>query len=394
MKPSPLDTAMTADARPVEFAGIEEALAELRAGRMIVVVDDADRENEGDLTLAAEKTTPEAVAFMAAQGRGLICAALTPERLDQLHIRMMTERNTSRFGTAFCESVDARAGVTTGISAADRARTIQALVDEATRPEDLARPGHIFPLRARPGGVLARAGQTEAAVDLARLAGMRPAGVICEIMNADGTMARAPHLAEFCRQHRLKMITVADLIRYRLQNERSVHRIGETRLRLAQGEGRLLAYRSDLDDEIHSALVVGQPSHERPVLVRVQTHCFAGAVLHSPDCSCGLAIERALEMISEQGEGIFIYLHQTSPGWRIEGGEIRHGSTAIEPGTERDRQIQRQTGLGAQILLDLDCRQIRLLTDHPRRLGGLAGYGLEIIEQVPLGIREPGNARR
>ncbi len=385
--PPTLETATPA-ACGDRFASIEAAIAELRAGRMVVVVDDPDRENEGDLTLAADRITPEAVAFMAAQGRGLICAALTPERLDQLQIRMMTEHNTSRFGTAFCESVDARAGVSTGISAADRARTIQALVDEATRPHDLARPGHIFPLRANPGGVLARAGQTEAAVDLARLAGLHPAGVICEIMNDDGTMARAQHLEEFCRRHGLKMITVADLIRHRLQNERYCHRVGETRLRLEQGEGRLLAYRSDLDAEMHSALILGRPSGERPVLVRVQTHCFAGAVLRATDCTCGRAIERALELIAAQGEGIFIYLHQTSPGWAIEHGVIRHGSTALEPGHERERQIQRQTGLGAQILRDLGCRQIRLLTDHPRRLAGLDGYGLEIVEQVPLGIRE------
>ena len=388
MTSPPLQTVAADSARPGPLAPIEEAVAELRAGRMIVVVDDADRENEGDLTLAAEKATPEAIAFMAAHGRGLICAALTPERLEQLHIPLMTERNTSRFGTAFCESVDARAGVTTGISAADRAHTIQALVAESTQPEDLARPGHVFPLRARPGGVLARAGQTEAAVDLARMAGLRPAGVICEIMNEDGTMAREPHLAEFCRRHGLKMISVADLIRYRLRNERFLHRLGETRLRFAEGEARLLAYRSDLDEEVHSALVFGRPGAERPALVRVQTHCFAGAVLHSLDCTCGEAMDRALKLLARQGEGVFIYLHQNTPGWRLENGDIRHGSSALERSSERERQIQRQTGLGAQILLDLGCRQIRLLTDHPRRLAGLGGYGLEIIEQVPLTVRE------
>jgi len=383
---------------PKAFAAIEDALADIRAGRMVVVVDDADRENEGDLTCAAETTTPEIINFMARHGRGLICAALTPERLAALRIPLMTADNTSNFGTAFCESIDARQGVTTGISAADRARSIQALVAEATQPSDLARPGHVFPLRARPGGVLTRAGQTEAAVDLARLAGLRPAGVICEIMNEDGSMARVPELDAFCRLHRLKMITVADLIRYRLLHERYIHRVGEAEHATAYGPCRLIAYRSALDEELHSALVFGTISAADPILVRVQTHCLLGA-LGAGTCACAANLSAALRQIQAAGSGVLVYLHQNSAGYDLDAaGAIRHGHTPREAGhdgatggapdgasgAEAQPHIQRQLGIGAQILADLGVCRLRLLTDHPRRLAAIAGYGLTITEHVAL----------
>ena len=378
------------------FSPIEDAIAEIRAGRMVVVVDDADRENEGDLTCAAETTTPEIINFMARHGRGLICAALTPERLEALRIPLMTADNTSNFGTAFCESIDARQGVTTGISAADRAHSIQALVAEATQPSDLARPGHVFPLRARPGGVLTRAGQTEAAVDLARMAGLRPAGVICEIMNEDGSMARVPELGAFCRLHNLKMITVADLIRYRLLHERYIHRAGEAEHATAYGPCRLIAYRSALDEELHSALVFGAISAADPVLVRVQTHCLLGA-LGAGTCACAANLHAALRQIQAAGSGVLVYLHQNSAGYDLdEAGAIRHGHTPRDAGhdgavegvaasaVKAQPHIQRQLGIGAQILADLGVRRLRLLTDHPRRLAAIAGYGLTITEHVAL----------
>lgn len=368
-------------AAPV-FATVPEAVEEIRAGRMVVVVDDADRENEGDLTLAAECVTPELVNFMARHGRGLICVALTPERLHALDIPLMTENNTSNFGTAFCESVDARAGVTTGISAADRACSIQALVAEATRPADLARPGHIFPLRARPGGVLSRAGQTEAAVDLARLAGLKPAGVICEIMNEDGTMARVAELDAFCRRHGLKMISVADLIRHRLQHEHQVMRVGETAQQTAIGPCRLVAYRSQLDQELHTALVYGEPQAGAPVLVRVQSHCLL-ATLGSRECSCAANLDAALRAIQAAGTGVLVYLHQSGAGYALAGGAIQHSGSAAETDPSHSL-VQRQIGLGAQILADLGLTRIRLLTDHPRRLAALEAYGLSVTEHVAL----------
>jgi 3,4-dihydroxy 2-butanone 4-phosphate synthase/GTP cyclohydrolase II len=370
------------------FAGIEEAVEELRAGRAIVVVDDPDRENEGDLTAVAEKITPEMINFMARHGRGLICAALTEDRLDELRLPLMTEDNTSPLGTAFCVSVDAREGVTTGVSAADRARTIRTLVAPGTQPSDLVTPGHTLPLRARRGGVLARAGQTEASVDLARIAGFAPAGVICEIMNEDGTMARVPQLAEFCREHGLKMITVADLIRYRLTKERYIHRAGEMPLRTRHGNARLIAFRSELDQEHHSALVFGSPNLDEPVLVRVQTHCVP-AIMGSLDCECAAAAESALAAIASAGSGIFIYLHQNTPGYTLQDNAdgsttLAHGLRTVPAGRDHERVIQRQVGVGAQILCDLGVRQIRLLTDHPRRVAALEGFGLKIVEQVPL----------
>src|ERR1019366_7387725 len=299
------------------FVSVPEALEEIGAGRILVVVDDEDRENEGDLTVAAEKITPEMVNFMATHGRGLICLALTPERCDHLALPLMTAQNTSNFGTAFCESIDARHGVSTGISAADRARTILTAVDPQCRPGDLARPGHVFPLRARHGGVLVRAGQTEASVDLARIAGLTPAGVICEIMNDDGTMARVPQLAEFCRTHGLKLLTVAELIRYRMRNERYVRRVAEAALPTRYGEFRMIAYASDVDHEQHIALVRGDLAGAPP-LVRLHSHCLTGDVFASTECDCHEIIERSLEAIVAENRGVFIYLHHTGRGFGID----------------------------------------------------------------------------
>jgi 3,4-dihydroxy 2-butanone 4-phosphate synthase / GTP cyclohydrolase II len=378
---------MTASA---SFANVPSAIEDVRAGRMIVVVDDEDRENEGDLTLAAEKVTPEAINFMAKYGRGLICLAMTEERLDHLRIGAMTAENTSNYGTAFCEAIDARDGVTTGISAYDRARTIRVAIDPATRPSDLARPGHVFPLRARKGGVLVRAGQTEAAVDLARLAGLVPAGIICEIMRDDGTMARVPDLIEFCQAHGLKMLTVADLIRYRMEHERYVHRVGEALIDTRYGEFRLIAYTSDVDGtESHLALVRGNIEDSRePVLVRMHAHCI-GDVFGSAACDCRATIEGSMQAIARAGRGALIYLHQTSKGFATERiGERTalsfHREQSLPALPESQRKAQRDIGIGAQILSDLNLRRVRLLTNRPRRVPGLEGFGIEIIEQVPI----------
>ena len=378
------------------FTNVPDAIEEIRAGRMIVVVDDEDRENEGDLTLAAEKVTPEAINFMAKFGRGLVCLAMTEERLDHLRIGNMTQENTSQYGTAFCEAIDARQGVTTGISAFDRARTIQVALDPATKPSDLARPGHVFPLRARKGGVLVRAGQTEASVDLARLAGMVPAGIICEIMKDDGSMARVPDLIGFCREHGMKMLTVAELIRYRMAHERYVHRVGEALVDTRFGEFRMIAYESEVDGgESHVALVKGEISHgntergETPVLVRKHAHCLMGDVFGATGCECHATLEGAMRQISEEGRGALIYLHQTSQGFSVEKlGErnalnFHRGQKAPSP-FEAERQIQREIGIGAQILSDLDLRRIRLLTNRPKKVAALEGFGIEIVEQVPV----------
>ncbi|MGA3210635.1 MAG: 3,4-dihydroxy-2-butanone-4-phosphate synthase [Terriglobales bacterium] len=373
------------------FCDVETALAEIRAGRMVVVVDDEDRENEGDLTLAAEKVTPDAINFMAKYGRGLVCLAMIPERLDYLRLHPMTAENTSQFGTAFTESIDAMGrGVTTGISAYDRAQTILAAIDPATRPGDLARPGHVFPLRARKGGVLVRAGQTEASVDLARMAGMVPAGVICEIMNDDGSMSRVPDLTEFCRHHQLKMLTVAELIRYRMQHERYIERIGEALLPAKAGEFRMIAYRSALDSETHVALVHGDIEHAKaPVLVRMHTHCLAGDVFEAKWCECGENIRASMQRIVSEGTGAIVYLHYGSPGFAGEKIENRetlafHRELKDSSRVEYQRKVQRDVGLGAQILLDLNLRRIRLLTNHPRRVAALEGYGIEIVDHIPI----------
>jgi len=376
------------------FTDVPTAIADFRAGRMLVVVDDEDRENEGDLTLAAEKVTPEAINFMAKFGRGLVCLTLTEERLDHLRIGPMSAENTSNYGTAFCEAIDAREGVTTGISAYDRARTIQVAIDPRTRPADLARPGHVFPLRARKGGVLVRAGQTEASVDLARLAGMVPAGIICEIMRDDGTMARVRDLVEFCREHDLKMLTVAELIRYRMQHERYVHRVGEALIDTRYGEFRLIAYESEVDGgESHVALVRGDiEQSSEPVLVRMHAHCLMGDVFGSAGCDCRDTIEGSLQAIAMANRGALIYLHQTSKGFSIERAGERsalmfHREKKAPPLPENERKTQREIGLGAQILSDLNLRRIRLLTNHPRKVAGLEGFGIEIVENVPVALQ-------
>jgi 3,4-dihydroxy 2-butanone 4-phosphate synthase/GTP cyclohydrolase II len=381
------------------FATVEEALEEIRQGRMIVLVDDEDRENEGDLAMAAEKITPEAINFMAKHGRGLVCLALTEERCEALNLAMMSPLNTSMFGTAFCESVDARRGTTTGISASDRAVTILTAIDPATRPADLARPGHVFPLRARPGGVLVRAGQTEAAVDLARIAGLTPAGVICEIMNDDGTMARLPELGEFCRQHDLKLLTIAELIRYRMQHERYVRRIAENTLATRYGDFRMIAYTSDVDGELHVALVRGELAGAEgagPPLVRVHSNCLTGDVFGSVSCDCRDLIAGSLEAIAAEDRGVFVYLHHTGRGFAIdaapaEAGKLPrihyHARGQLDRDVARQRLVQRESGVGAQILIDLGLTTIRVLTNHPRKVVALDGYGLTIADQVPIPLR-------
>src|SRR4051794_27429055 len=373
------------------FASIPEALEDFRAGKMLVVVDDEDRENEGDLTVAAEKITPEIINFMAMYGRGLVCLALSPERCDQLQIPLMSPNNTSRFSTAFCEAIDAAEGITTGISAADRALTIQIAMCENSRPSDLARPGHVFPLRAREGGVLVRAGQTEAAVDLARLAGLRSGGVICEIMNPDGTMARVPQLADFCREHGLKMISVADLIRYRLHNERVIHRQAEGTLTNQFGTFRTIAYTSSVDPETHLALIYGDISgRTKPVLVRMHAHCTYGDVFNSDECDCHAIVEGSLEAIVREGCGVLVYLHQSSHGLRYTRDKDRlrlvpHDRTTTYPTQpEGHRKLQYEAGMGAQILADLGLTKVRLLTNHPRKIVGLEAYGIEVMGQQPV----------
>ena len=378
------------------FTDVATAIEEIRAGRMIVVVDDEDRENEGDLTLAAEKVTPEAINFMAKNGRGLVCLAMTEERLAHLHLGPMTSENTSQYGTAFCEAIDARYGVTTGISAYDRAHTIKTAIDPATRPSDLARPGHVFPLRARKGGVLVRAGQTEASVDLARLAGMVPAGIICEIMKDDGTMARVPDLIEFCRIHEMRMLTVAELIRYRMQHERYVHRVGEAMVETKHGEFRLIAYESEVDGSgSHLALIRGDISDSSaPALVRMHAHCLLGDVFGTTACDCHQTLEASLQMIAAEERGALIYLHQTSKGFSAEKiGEQSfltfHRERSLPSLPESERKTHREIGLGAQILSDLNLKRIRLLTNHPRRVAALEGFDIEIVEHVAVKLALP-----
>ena len=372
------------------FISVPEAIDEIRAGRILVVVDDEDRENEGDLTIAAEKVTPEIINFMATQGRGLICLTLTPERCDYLRLPLMSPTNTSNFGTAFCESIDARDGVTTGISAADRTRTILQAIDPNCRPSDLARPGHMFPLRAREGGVLVRAGQTEASVDLARLAGLTPAGVICEIMNDDGTMARVPQLLEFCQKHRLKMISVAEMIRHRLKHEKYVRRVATGTIQTEFGEFCTVAYTSDLNPEYHLALVRGDVSGKEGVMVRMHSRCVYGDVFGSNTCDCARLVRNSLRTIAEEGQGVLVYLHETGPGFRVERTSdgprmVSHGRDFMHyKGEAGQRQLQHEHGIGAQILSDLGLHTIRLLTNHPRKIVALEGFGIEIVDQIPL----------
>ncbi len=380
----------------VKFASIEEAVADLRQGRLIVVVDDEDRENEGDLMVAAEFCTPEAINFMARFGRGLICLTLTEEQADHLRLSPMVQENSSRFGTAFTESIEAREGVTTGISAADRAHTVQVAISPASTAKDLARPGHVFPLRARRGGVLVRAGQTEASVDLARIAGLHPAGVICEIMNEDGTMARVPDLLLFCRQHGLKMVTVADLIRYRMQNERYVNRVATGVLPTAHGEFRMIAYESAVQGgQSHVALVRGDVTasagRNDAVLVRMQTHCLAGSIFGSTLCDCRATVDASLAAIAREGRGALIYLHHTQRGFGVERGEAGGRMLFHRSGEPRERRpdpeqrILREVGLGGQILSDLGIERIRLLTNRVTHVPALHGFGVEIVACAPLG---------
>jgi 3,4-dihydroxy 2-butanone 4-phosphate synthase/GTP cyclohydrolase II len=376
----------------MHFASVQEAIEDFRAGKMLIVVDDEDRENEGDLTIAAEKITPEAINFMATYGRGLICLAVDAEICKRLDLQAMSPVNTARFGTAFCEAIDAAEGVTTGISAYDRAHTIRIAMDPNARPEDLARPGHVLTLRARPGGVLVRSGQTEAAVDLAALAGFSRGGVICEIMNQDGTMARVPQLLEFCQKFGLKMISVADLIRYRVQTEHFVSREATGPVHTAFGEFQAVRYVSRLDNETHIALVHGDIEGKQDVLVRVHSHCLYGDVFHSVECDCRQLVAAALEAISRADCGVFVYLHQNGPGlhtvWRDGRHELvghgRHQSTFIP--SERHQPLQHETGVGAQILSDLGLTSIHLLTNHPRKVVGLEGFGIQVTGQIPLDL--------
>ena len=368
------------------FATIEDAIEEIQRGRMVIIVDDEDRENEGDLMIAAEKVTPEAINFMATHGRGLICLSMTGQRLDDLNIPLMVSdhSNTSQYGTAFCISIEARRNVSTGISAFDRAKTILTAIDPKTRPNDLARPGHIFPLRARDGGVLVRAGQTEASVDLANVAGLTPSAVICEIMKEDGTMARVPDLVAFAAQHGLKMITVADLIRYRLKTERFVRKVGETVLPTRHGKFRMISFESVIGDERHIALVKGDIEHGDDVLVRVHAHCLTGDVFGSVACHCQEQIDRALDMIETEGRGVLLYLHQL--GRAKCGQELEyHGKYSTDSNETIGLQgEQREYGIGAQILASLNIHSMRIITNHPRKLVALEAYGLKIAAQVPF----------
>ena len=382
------------------FATVEEAIEDIRSGRFVVVVDDEDRENEGDLTIAAQFATPEAVTFMATHGRGLICLCLTEERCDELALRPMTDRNETPHGTAFTVSVEAREGITTGISAHDRSRTIQVAIDPNKGPHDLVQPGHVFPLRARRGGVLQRAGQTEASVDLARLAGLIPAGVVCEIMKDDGTMARVPDLVPYCRTHGIKLITVADLIEYRRRHERLVERVTSVQLPTRYGEFRAVAFRETLTGKDHVALVRGDVDGAEDVLVRVHSECLTGDVFHSLRCDCGEQLEQALRRIAEEERGVLLYMAQEGRGIgllnKLRAYELQEeGRDTVEANVELGFPPDaREYGIGSQILADLGLSTIRILTNNPRKIAGVEAFGLTVVEQVPIEVPSNRENRR
>lgn len=370
---------------------VEKALAQIRRGRMVILTDDEDRENEGDLVMAAEKVTPAAVNFMATHARGLVCLSLTEERIRQLNLPLMVHDNTSPYQTAFTVSIEAARGVTTGISAQDRATTVRAAVAPGARPSDLSRPGHIFPLRAREGGVLVRTGQTEGSVDLARLAGLFPAGLICEVMNPDGTMARRPELARFARRHGLQMLSVADIIRYRLQRERLVRRVATQKILRPEGELTAISYGSEVDSMFHVALVKGDVSGGAPVLTRVHRGCLVGDLLGGSDCDCGSQLQQALRRIAEAGRGVVVYLQKDqAPKSRL---LCTHISNEEPVPGQKDQTRLREFGVGAQILKDLGLRKLRLLTNNPKKIVGLESYALEVVEQIPLAASPPPSKR-
>ena len=382
------------------FTSIDEAVSHLGTGGMLIVVDDEDRENEGDLTMAASRVTPDAINFMARYGRGLICLAMTPERLDHLDVPLEVVDNSSRRDTAMCVSIDARDGTTTGISAADRAATVRVAIAPESRPRDLTRPGHVFPLRARRGGVLVRSGHTEAAVDLARIAGLEPAGVICEIMNEDGTMARVPELTRFAKKHGLPMITIADLIQYRMRNERLVRRAAVADLPTEHGAFRIYAFESQLDEQTHVALVRGDIGDGKDVLVRVHSKCLTGDVFHSARCDCGAQLDAAMAAVASEGRGVLLYLNQEGRGIglanKIRAYELQDQGLDTVEANERlgFKADQRDYGIGAQILSDLGVKTMRLLTNNPRKFVGLQGYGLAVSAAVPLEMPANDSTRR
>jgi len=382
---------MTKTMEKYKFNTIDEAIEDIAKGRMIILVDDEDRENEGDLCLAAEKITPEAINFMAKHGRGLICLSLTPERVEELKLQMMTDDNTSPFGTAFTVSIEAKKGVTTGISASDRATTILTAINPNTKPEDLSKPGHVFPLRAKKGGVLQRAGQTEGSVDLARLAGLYPAGVICEIMNDDGTMARVPQLMEVSKKHNMKIVTVKNLIKYRMRAELFVRRIATTKLPTDfGGDFTVIAYANDMDTNIHIALVKGDIKHDDEVLVRVHSECLTGDAFGSRRCDCGEQLRRAMELIKKEGKGVILYMRQEGRGIglvnKLRSYELQDkGLDTVEANIKLGfKPDLRDYGIGAQILVDLGVRKMKLMTNNPKKIVGLEGYGLKVVERVPV----------